>query len=72
MLNAKRNVKFHSSQTVQDQYTAESATGNVDHQTDIKQTILLRFNRLFLMFEEERDKNPPKDREYVASLEIEN
>jgi hypothetical protein len=23
------------------------------------------------MFEEERDKNPPKDREYVASLEIE-
>lgn len=48
VLNAKRNVMFHSSQTVQDQYTAESATGNVDHQTDIKQTILLRFNRLFL------------------------
>ena len=24
-----------------------------------------------IMFEEERDKNPPKDREYVASLEIE-
>jgi len=48
VLNAKRNVMFHSSQTVQDQYTAESATGNVDHQTDIKQTILFGFNRLFL------------------------
>ena len=48
VLNAKRNVMFHSSQTVQGQYTAESAMGNVDHQTDIKQTILLRFNRLFL------------------------
>jgi hypothetical protein len=23
------------------------------------------------MFEKERDKNPPKDHEYVASLEIE-
>jgi hypothetical protein len=48
VLNAKRNAKFHSSQTVQGQYTAESATGNVDHQTDIKQTILLRFKHLFL------------------------
>jgi hypothetical protein len=24
-----------------------------------------------ITFEKERDKNPPKDREYVASLEIE-
>ena len=48
MLNAKRNVTFHSNQTVAGQFTAESATQNIDHHADIKQTILLRFKRLFL------------------------
>jgi hypothetical protein len=36
VLNAKRNVKFHSSQTVAGQFTAESATQSIDHQADIK------------------------------------
>jgi len=35
-LTAGRNVKFHSSQTAQGQYTAESATQNEDHHADIK------------------------------------
>ena len=48
VLNAKRNVKFHSSQTVQGQFTAESATQKIDHHADIKQTRLLGFKRLFL------------------------
>ena len=34
VLTAERNVKFHSSQTVPDQYTAESATVNEDHRED--------------------------------------
>jgi hypothetical protein len=41
-------VTFHSSQTVADQFTAESATQNTDHHADIKQTILLHFKRLLL------------------------
>ena len=36
VLNAKRNAKFHSSQTVQGQFTAESATQNEDHHEDTK------------------------------------
>jgi hypothetical protein len=48
VLNAEKNVKFLSSQTAPGQFTAESATQNIDHHEDIKQTILLRFKRLFL------------------------
>ncbi len=44
VLTAERNVKFHSSQTVLGQFTAESATRNEDHHADIKHlaNILLR------------------------------
>ncbi len=34
--DCRRNVKFHSSQTVVDQFIAESATPNEDHREDIK------------------------------------
>jgi hypothetical protein len=40
VLTAERNVKFHSSQTVPGQYTAESATPNEDHHADIKRVSL--------------------------------
>jgi hypothetical protein len=36
VLTAERNVKFHSSQTALDQFTAENATQNEDHHADIK------------------------------------
>jgi len=35
---ARRNVKFHSSQTEADQFIAESATANEDHHEDIELT----------------------------------
>jgi hypothetical protein len=35
-LTAERNVKFHSSQTAPGQFTAASATPNVDHHADSK------------------------------------
>jgi hypothetical protein len=43
VLTAERNVKFHSSQTVPGQFTAESATPNEDHHADIKR-VSLSFN----------------------------
>jgi hypothetical protein len=36
VLTAERNVKFHSSQTVLGQFTAESAIQNEDHHEDTK------------------------------------
>jgi hypothetical protein len=36
VLTAERNVKFHSSQTVLGQFTAESAIANEDHHADSK------------------------------------
>lgn len=44
VLNAKRNAKFHSSQTVQGQFTAESATQNDDHHEDTKLTAKHLYN----------------------------
>ncbi len=38
-LTAEKNVKFLSNQTVQDQFTAESATQNVDPQEDTKRKL---------------------------------
>jgi hypothetical protein len=36
VLTAAKNVKFHSSQTAHDQFTAASAMQNEDHHADIK------------------------------------
>jgi hypothetical protein len=36
---AEKNVKFLSNQTEQDQFTAENATLNVDHQEDTKRKL---------------------------------
>jgi hypothetical protein len=38
VLTVEKNVMFLSSQTVAGQFTAESATQNVDHQEDTKFT----------------------------------
>jgi hypothetical protein len=40
-LTAEKNVMFLSSQTVQGQFTAESATQNVDHPEDTKPSNIL-------------------------------
>ncbi len=50
-LTAERNVKFHSSQTAQGQFTAENATLNEDHHEDTKLNGLCIFpNSNFLFY----------------------
>jgi len=50
VLTAERNVTFPSSQTAPDQYTAESATQNEDHQDGSRLRLTLRRYKLSFSF----------------------